>query len=53
MTYIFLIAAIIKQIFNLIAELIIPIGIPTKEAKADIKTYQTYLVFVEPKWQSV
>ena len=31
-----LIAAVIKQIFNPIAELIISIGIPSKEAKAEI-----------------
>ena len=31
----FLIPAAIAQIFNLIAELVIPIGIPIKEAKAE------------------
>ena len=30
----FLIPAVIAQIFNLIAELVIPIGIPIKEGKA-------------------
>ena len=35
MTYI-LIAAVITQIFNTIAELVIPIGIPAKEEKAEI-----------------
>ena len=33
----FLITAIIAQIFNPIAELVIPIGIPIKEAKAEIE----------------
>ena len=32
----FLIAAVIAQIFNPIAELVVPIGIPTKLAKVDI-----------------
>ena len=32
----FLIAAVIAQIFNPIAELVVPIGIPTKVAKVDI-----------------
>ena len=35
----FLITAVITQIFNPIAELAIPIGIPTKEAKAEIETH--------------
>ena len=34
-----LIPAVIKQIFNLIAELIIPTVIPTKEAKAEMETH--------------
>ena len=34
-----LIPAVIAQIFNPIAELIITIGIPIKEAKAEIETY--------------
>ena len=37
--YIFLIAAVITQIFNPTAELVIPIGISTKEAKAEMETY--------------
>ena len=32
----FLIPVVIAQIFDHIAELVIPIGIPTKEAKAEI-----------------
>ena len=35
----FLIPAFIAQIFNPIAELIIPIGIPTKEAKEEMETH--------------
>ena len=35
----YLIPEIITQIFNSIAELIIPTGIPTKEAKAEMETY--------------
>ena len=35
----FLIHAIIKKIFNSTGELIIPIGIPGIEAKAEIETY--------------
>ena len=35
----FLIHAVIAQIFNPIAELVIPIGIPTKETKAEIEIH--------------
>ena len=42
----FLIPAVIPQIFNPIAELVIPIGIPTKEAKAEMETLP---VIVEAK----
>ena len=35
----FLISAVITQIFNSIAELVIPIGIWTKEAKAETETH--------------
>ena len=38
LTSIFLIPAVIAQIFNPIAELVIPIGIPTKEAKEEMET---------------
>ena len=34
-----LIAAVITQIFNSIAELVIPMGIPTKEVKAEMETH--------------
>ena len=42
----FVIAAVIAQIFNPIAELVITTGIPTKEAKAEIEIHP---VIVEPK----
>ena len=35
----FLIPAVIAQIFNPIAEVTIPIGIPTKEVKEEIETH--------------
>ena len=41
-----LIAAVIAQIFNQVTELIIPLGIPTKEANAEM---ETHIVIVEPK----
>ena len=34
-----LLSAFTKQAFNPIAELVIPIGIPTKEAKTEMETY--------------
>ena len=37
MNFIFLIATVIAQIFNPIAELVIPIGIPTKKAKVQME----------------
>ena len=42
----FLIPAVISHIFNPIAELVIPIGIPIKEAKAEIEIHP---VIVEAK----
>ena len=41
----FLIATVITQIFNPTADLVIPIGIPTKEAKAEM---ETHLVIADP-----
>ena len=41
-----LITSVIEQVFNPIAELLIPIGIPTKEAKAEL---ETDTVIVGPK----
>ena len=35
----FLIAVVIAQIFNFVAELVIPIGIPTKETKSEMERY--------------
>ena len=35
----FLIPAVFTQIFNPIAELVIPIGIPIKEAKAEMEAH--------------
>ena len=37
MIYAFLIAAVIAQIFNPIAELVVPIGIPVKEAETEME----------------
>ena len=42
----FLIAGVFKQNFTPIAELVIPIGIPIKEAKAEI---EIHTVIVQPK----
>ena len=42
----FLIPAVIAQISNIIAELLIPIGIPSKEVKAEVEIYP---VIVEAK----
>ena len=39
----FLISAVIAQMFNPIAELVIPIGIPTEEAKAEMETHPVIL----------
>ena len=38
-----LIPAVIAQIFNPIVELVIPIGIPTKEEKAEMETHPVIL----------
>ena len=38
----FLNPAVITQIFNPIVELVVPIGIQTKEAKAEIKTHPNF-----------
>ena len=40
----FLIPAVIAQIFHKIAELVIPTGIPTKEAKIETKTHPVIVV---------
>ena len=46
----FLIPANITQFFNHIAELISPIGIPTKEAKAEIKMHPLTSEINISKW---
>ena len=46
----FLIPAVIAQIFNSIAGLVIPIGIPTKEAKAEMETDQVIVEIKISKW---
>ena len=46
MTNYYLITATIAQIFNPIAELVIPIGIPSKELKTEIEIHP---VIVEAK----
>ena len=40
----FLIPAVIAQIFHKIAELVIPTGIPTKEAKIEMETHPLIVV---------
>ena len=39
-------SAVLAQIFNPIAELVIPLGIPTKDAKSEMETHP---VIAEPK----
>ena len=39
----FLITALIAQIFYRIAEIVIPIGVPTKETKAEMETHPVIL----------
>ena len=46
----FLIPANITQILYLIAELVIPIGIPTKEAKADMETHPVIVEITIREW---
>ena len=46
----FLIPAVIAQIFNPIAELVIPIGIPIKEAREEIEIHP---IIAEAKIKSV
>ena len=46
----FLIPAVIAEIYNPIAELVIPVGIPTKEAKAEMKTHPVILEITRSKW---
>ena len=46
----FLIPAVITQIFNSIKEIAIPIGIPTKEAKAEIETHSVTVETIINEW---
>ena len=46
----FLIPVVIAQIFNPIAELIIPIGIPTKKAKGEMETHPVIVEIAISKW---
>ena len=45
-----LIPAAITQISNPIAELVILIGIPTKEAKAEMETHPVIVEIIMSKW---
>ena len=45
-----LIPAVITQIFNPIAELVIPVGIPTKEAKVEMETHPVILEITVIEW---
>ena len=47
----FLIPAVITQIFIPIAELVIPIGILTKEAEAEIEAHPVIVEIVISQWQ--
>ena len=46
----FLTPGVITQIFNPITELLIPTGIPTKEAKAEVKTHPLIVEIATSKW---
>ena len=46
----FLIPAVITQIFNKIAELVITIGIPTKEAKTEVETHPVIEEIIISEW---
>ena len=48
----FLIPAVFTQIFNPIAELVIPIEIPIKEAKAEIETHLLIEEMSVSKWST-
>ena len=41
---------IIAQIFNPVVELVIPIGIPNKEAKAEMETHPVIVEITISKW---
>ena len=46
----FLITAVIAQVFKPIAELVIPIGTPTKESKVEMITYPVIIEVIISKW---
>ena len=46
----FLIPAVITQIFNSIAELLIPIGIPSKEAKVEMEMHSVIVEIAISQW---
>ena len=46
----FLIPVVITQMFNPIVELAIPIGIPTKEAKAEMETHPVIVEITISEW---
>ena len=46
----FLIPVAIEEILNPVAELVIPIRIPTKEAKAEMETHPTIVEITISKW---
>ena len=46
----FLIPAVIAEILNPIAELVVPIGIPTKKAKAEMETHPVIAETAISKW---
>ena len=46
----FLIPVVITQMFNPIVELTIPIGIPTKEAKAEMETHPVIVEITISEW---
>ena len=48
----FLIPAVIAKMFNPIAELVIPIGIPSKEAKAEIEIHAVTAEAKIKKWST-
>ena len=49
----FLIPAVTAQIFNPIAGLLIPIGIPSKEAKAEMKTHPVFYTYRIQAYDSI
>ena len=46
----FVILAVITQIYNPIAELVIPIGIPAKEVKAEMETHPVIVEITTSEW---